>query len=152
MSNVTESLSSGGLMKALRLDSYDASTLLEVEVAKPSPQQGQVLVKIKASGVNPIDYKIRLGQAPYAMPELPAIIGTDLAGVVEAVGEGVTQFQVGDEVYGLTGGVRGLQGSLAQYAAVDANLLAIKPRNLSMCEAAALPLVTLTVWEGLGKV
>lgn len=66
------------------------------------------------------------------MPELPAIIGTDLAGVVEAVGEGVTQFQVGDEVYGLTGGVRGLQGSLAQYAAVDANLLAIKPRNLSM--------------------
>lgn len=55
MSNVTESLSSGGLMKALRLDSYDASTLLEVEVAKPSPQQGQVLVKIKASGVNPID-------------------------------------------------------------------------------------------------
>ncbi len=79
-------------MKALRLASYDASTLLEVEVAKPSPQQGQVLVKIKASGVNPIDYKIRLGQAPYAMPELPAIIGTDLAGVVEAVGEGVTQF------------------------------------------------------------
>lgn len=145
----TESLSSGGLMKALRLDSYDASTLLEVEVAKPSPQQGQVLVKIKASGVNPIDYKIRLGQAPYAMPELPAIIGTDLAGVVEAVGEGVTQFQVGDEVYGLTGGVRGLQGSLAQYAAVDANLLAIKPRNLSMREAAALPLVTLTAWEGL---
>lgn len=83
------------------------------------------------------------------MPELPAIIGTDLAGVVEAVGEGVTQFQVGDEVYGLTGGVRGLQGSLAQYAAVDANLLAIKPRNLSMREAAALPLVTLTAWEGL---
>lgn len=149
MSNVTESLSSGGLMKALRLDSYDASTLLEVEVAKPSPQQGQVLVKIKASGVNPIDYKIRLGQAPYAMPELPAIIGTDLAGVVEVVGEGVTQFQVGDEVYGLTGGVRGLQGSLAQYAAVDANLLAVKPRNLSMREAAALPLVTLTAWEGL---
>jgi len=111
--------------------------------------KGQVLVKIKASGVNPIDYKIRLGQAPYAMPELPAIIGTDLAGVVEAVGEGVTQFQVGDEVYGLTGGVRGLQGSLAQYAAVDANLLAIKPRNLSMREAAALPLVTLTAWEGL---
>lgn len=83
------------------------------------------------------------------MPELPAIIGTDLAGAVEAVGEGVTQFQVGDEVYGLTGGVRGLQGSLAQYAAVDANLLAIKPRNLSMREAAALPLVTLTAWEGL---
>lgn len=62
MSNVTESLSGGGLMKALRLDSYDASPLLEVEVAKPSPQQGQVLVKIKASGVNPIDYKIRLGR------------------------------------------------------------------------------------------
>lgn len=64
MSNVTESLSSGGLMKALRLDSYDASTLLEVEVAKPSPQQGQVLVKIKASGVNPN----RLQNSPGAGP------------------------------------------------------------------------------------
>jgi NADPH:quinone reductase-like Zn-dependent oxidoreductase len=77
------------------------------------------------------------------------VLGTDLAGVVEAVGAGVHDFVIGDEVFGLTGGVRGLQGSLAEYAAVDARLLAKKPRNPSMREAAALPLVCLTAWEGL---
>lgn len=82
-------------------------------------------------------------------PELPKIIGTDLAGVVEAVGEGVTQSQVGDEVYGLTGGVCGLQGALAQCAAVDADLLAIKPKNLSMRAAEAQPMLALTAWEDL---
>jgi NADPH:quinone reductase len=70
-------------------------------------------------------------------------------GVVEAVGTGVTAFGAGDEVYGLTGGVGGLQGSLAEFAAVDAELLAPKPRNLGMREAAALPLVFITAWEGL---
>ncbi|MDU7866995.1 MAG: alcohol dehydrogenase catalytic domain-containing protein, partial [Pantoea sp.] len=115
----------------------------------PQPQAGQVLVRVHASGVNPIDYKIRLGEAPYAMPQLPAVQGTDMAGEVVAVGEGVTQFRVGDEVYGLAGGVRGLQGSLAEFIAADADLLAIKPRNLSMREAAALPLTFLTAWSGL---
>ena len=83
------------------------------------------------------------------MPALPAILGTDLAGIVEAVGDGISKFKVGDEVYGLTGGVRGLPGSLAEYSAVDADLLALKPKNISMREAAALPLVFLTAWEGL---
>jgi NADPH2:quinone reductase len=106
-------------------------------------------VRIKASGVNPLDSKIRTGKAPHAKPVLPAVLGTDLAGIVEAVGQDVTAFQVGDEVYGLTGGVGGLQGSLAEFAAVDPDLLAKKPTNLSMREAAALPLVFLTAWEGL---
>lgn len=69
--------------------------------------------------------------------------------MVESVGSSVTAFKPGDEVYGLTGGVGGLQGSLAEYAAVDSDLLAPKPRNLSMREAAALPLVFITAWEGL---
>jgi NADPH:quinone reductase len=125
------------------------TAFIEAEVARPVAGNGQVLVRVAASGVNPIDYKIRTGAAPYAMPELPAILGTDLAGVVEAIGEGVTTFKIGDEVYGLTGGVRGLPGSLAEYAAVDADLLAIKPKNLEMREAAAIPLVFLTAWEGL---
>lgn len=136
-------------MRALILDDYETAQFRSAQIDKPRAGAGEVLVRILASGTNPIDYKIRTGQAPYAMPELPAVLGTDLAGVVEAVGEGVTAFKAGDEVYGLTGGVRGLQGSLAEFAAIDARLLALKPKNLSMREAAALPLVALTAWEGL---
>jgi len=136
-------------MRAQLLHDYSTGAFSESEVERPHAAKGQVLVRIMASGVNPIDTKIRAGVAPYAMPDLPAILGTDLAGVVEAVGEGVTSFQPGDEVYGLTGGVRGLPGSLAQFAAVDADLLALKPKDLTMREAAAIPLVFLTAWEGL---
>jgi len=136
-------------MRALILDDYEVAQFRSAQIDIPAPKAGEVLVRIKASGVNPIDYKIRTGKALYAMPALPAVLGTDLAGVVEAVGEGVGAFKVGDEVYGLTGGVRGLQGSLAEFAAVDARLLALKPKNLSMRDAAALPLVALTAWEGL---
>lgn len=118
-------------------------------VARPLPSAGQVLVRIKASGVNPLDLKIRSGSAAHAKNLLPAVLGMDLAGTVEALGEGVTAFAIGDDVYGLTGGVAGLQGSLAQFAAVDAALLAPKPTNLSMREAAAIPLVFITAWEGL---
>lgn len=136
-------------MKALILKDYAIKEFTPADIAIPAPGKGEVLVKIHASGVNPIDYKIREGSAVYATPELPAVLGTDMAGEVIRVGEGVTQFKAGDEVYGLTGGVRGLQGSLAEYAAVDADLIALKPKNLSMREAAALPLVFLTAWEGL---
>lgn len=135
-------------MKALFTNTYE-SDFVTTETAKPTPKKGEVLIKIHASGVNPIDNKIRLGLSPYASPVLPAILGTDLAGVIEAIGEGVTDFKVGDEVYGLAGGVLGVQGTLAEYTAVDADLLAIKPKNLSMKEAAAVPLVLLTAWEGL---
>lgn len=136
-------------MRALVLNDYADGKFTDTQVPRPTAGPGQVLVRILASGVNPIDYKIRTGVATYATPELPAIIGTDLAGVVEEVGEGVTAFKAGDEVYGLTGGVRGLPGTLAEFAAVDATLIALKPKNLSMREAAALPLVFLTAWEGL---
>ncbi|MER8786243.1 alcohol dehydrogenase catalytic domain-containing protein, partial [Mesorhizobium sp. M1006] len=110
---------------------------------------GEVLVRVRASGVNPLDTKIRAGAAAHAKHPLPAILGIDLAGVVEQVGPSVTAFKRGDEVFGMTGGVGGNQGSLAQFAAVDARLLAPKPTNLSMREAAALPLVFITAWEGL---
>lgn len=118
-------------MRALVLNDYTDGTFIDTQVPRSVAGPGQVLVRIVASGVNPIDYKIRTGVAPYAEPELPAILGTELAGVVEALGEGVTSFKVGDEVYGMTGGVRGLPGSLAEYAAVYADLLAPKPRNLT---------------------
>ena len=118
-------------------------------IERPRPAAGEVLVRIAASGVNPLDTKIRAGVAAHARHPFPAILGIDLAGTVEAVGAGVTSFRAGDEVYGMTGGVGGVQGSLAEYAAVDGSLLAPKPSNLSMREAAALPLIFITAWEGL---
>lgn len=136
-------------MQALYLESYDVKALTPVMLDIPTAGPGEVLVKIHASGVNPIDYKIRSGRAPYAMPELPAVLGTDMAGEVVSVGEGVHGFKPGDAVYGLTGGVHGLQGSLAEYAAVDARLIARLPANFDMRQSAALPLVFLTAWEGL---
>jgi len=135
-------------MQAAVLDSAGAQ-FRTMPIARPAPAAGEVLVRIKASAVNPLDLKIRAGQAAHARQPLPAILGIDLAGVVEAVGDGVTAFRRGDEVFGMTGGVGGLQGSLAQYAAVDADLLAHKSANLSMREAAALPLIFITAWEGL---
>lgn len=115
----------------------------------PVPVAGQVLVKVIASGVNPLDTKISAGKGAHARQPLPAVLGMDLAGIVEAVGDGVTAFKIGDEVYGMAGGIGGQQGSLAQYMAVDADFLARKPSNWSMREAAALPLIFITAWEGL---
>lgn len=118
-------------------------------VSRPEAGPGQVLVRIAASGTNPLDTKIQAGEAAHARHPLPAILGLDLAGTVAAAGPGVTQFTPGDAVYGMTGGVAGVPGSLADYAAVDADLLALKPANLTMRQAAAMPLVVITAWEGL---
>ncbi len=135
-------------MKAALVETNDGPFRL-TEIARPTVNSGEVLVRIHASGVNPLDTKIRAGAAAHARHPLPAVLGLDLAGVVEAVAADVTTFHPGDEVYGMTGGVGGIQGTLAEFASVDASLLAIKPANLTMREAAALPLVTITAWEGL---
>lgn len=135
-------------MRAQRADTPDSPfTLVDLPVRQPGP--GEVLVRIQASGINPLDLKIRAGQAAHARHPLPAILGLDLAGEIAAIGAGVTRFRLGDEVYGMAGGVGGHQGTLAEYAVVDADLLALKPANLSMREAAAIPLVFITAWEGL---
>lgn len=118
------------------------------ELPDPRPGPGEVLVRIEATSINPVDYKIRRAGPPTA-PDLPAVLGCDLAGVVVGVGEGVTAFRAGDEVYGCAGGVKGMPGTYAELIAADARLLAHKPKTLSMREAAALPLVTITAWEGL---
>ena len=135
-------------MRALVVQETGAN-FTSVHLPRPVPRAGEVLVRIHASGVNPLDTKIRAGVAAHARHPLPGVLGMDMAGVVEGVGAGVAGFRVGDEVYGLVGGVGGLQGTLAEYAAVDAELLAAKPVKLSMREAAALPLITITAWEGL---
>ncbi|AXI84679.1 zinc-dependent alcohol dehydrogenase family protein [Streptomyces albogriseolus] len=135
-------------MRAVVLEEF-AGPLEVREIERPTPGEGQVLVRVHASGVNPLDTKIRAGRAAHARVRPPAVLGMDLAGQVVETGAGVSGFTPGDEVYGLTGGVGDLQGSLAQFAAVDARLLARKPATLSMREAAALPLAVITAWEGL---
>lgn len=122
---------------------------IETVVPTPEPQTGQVLVKIAASGVSVLDTKIRSGKAGHAKQSLPSVLGLDMAGTVVAVGPGVTKFKPSDEVYGMVGGVGGLQGTLAEYILADADLLAPKSSRLSMREAAALPLNAITAWEGL---
>ena len=135
-------------MQALVLNRYNGPLEL-TSLSRSEPSRGQVLVRIVASGLNPLDTKIRAGSAAHAKHPLPLVLGIDMAGVIEAVGQDVSSFKVGDEVYGMTGGVGGIQGSLAQYAAVDADLLALKPSNLSMREAAALPLAFITSYSGI---
>ncbi len=121
----------------------------EYNFARRSAGPREVLVRVAASGVNPLDTKIRAGIAAHARHPLPAVLGLDMAGIVEEVGTRVSGFKPGDEVYGMVGGVGGLQGTLAQFVAVDADLLARKPKKLTMREAAALPLSVITAWEGL---
>jgi NADPH2:quinone reductase len=120
-----------------------------VDLPRPIPAAGQVLVRVLASGVNPLDIKIRAGKAAHAQQPLPAVLGLDMAGVIEEPGPGVTAFRNGDAVYGMIGGVGGLQGTLAEFVIADYRLLARKPESLSMRETAALPLVTITAWEGI---
>lgn len=132
---------------AVAVEHQQPLVLQDLPVPQPGP--GQVLVRVLASAVNPLDTKIAAGKGGHANQTLPAVLGMDLAGVVERLGEDVTAFSVGAEVYGMAGGIGGNQGALAQYIAVDADLLARKPHNLSMREAAALPLIFITAWEGL---
>ncbi len=120
----------------------------ETEIPTPAPGGGQVLVRIRASGLNPLDTKIRAGQAAHARQPLPAVLGMDMAGVVQAVGPNTT-FHPGEEVFGMVGGVGGHQGTLAEFIVADAGMLALKPTTLSMQQAAVLPLATITAWEGL---
>jgi NADPH2:quinone reductase len=136
------------LMQAL-LAEDKAQPLRLMQVSTPRPGMGEVLMRVAASGVNPLDAKILAGAADHARQPLPAILGMDVAGVVVALGEGVTEFRIGDAVFGMAGGVGGHAGSLAEYMTTDARLLAPKPINLTMREAAVLPLVLITAWEGL---
>ncbi len=126
-----------------------AEVLRLEEVAEPKlAKPNQVLVRLKAAGVNPIDYKMRRDLEKFPVT-LPAILGCDGAGIVEAVGAEVERLQVGDEVYFCQPGFNGRQGTYAEYAVVDEALVAKKPKSLDFVQAAAVPLVLLTAWESL---
>jgi alcohol dehydrogenase len=114
----------------------------------PTLGESDVLVEIFAASLNPIDFKIRDGKLKFLRSySFPFILGQDLAGVISEVGSKVTRFKKGDKVYSRP--QNGRTGSLAQYIAIDENELALMPSNLNFCEAASLPLVGLTSWQGL---
>ena len=139
-------------MQVMILTKYGADAEFQLaDMPRPEVAAGQVLVRVAATSVNTVDTMIRqMGQEQLPLsPDLPAVLGMDFAGTVEAVGEGVQGFTAGDEVYGCAGGLTDLQGALAEYMAVDARLIAARPKTLSMREAAALPLVGITAYEGL---
>ena len=140
-------------MKAMQLNQYgDDAVFHAEELPRPSVKAGHVLVRLAATSVNTVDTMIRsMGKDLPLSPDLPAVLGMDFAGTVEEVGEGVSEFNPGDEVYGCAGGLADLQGALAEYMLADARLIAHKPKSLSMREAAALPLVGITAYEGLQR-
>lgn len=135
-------------MKAMVLTAFGGPDAFELrDVPKPVPQAGQVLVRVHATSINPLDYQVRRGDYPDLVP-LPAITGHDVSGVVEAVGPGVTAFAPGDEVW-YTPQIFDGQGSYAEYHVAAENIIGRKPASLSHLEAASLTLVGGTVWEAL---
>ncbi|MER6347691.1 NADP-dependent oxidoreductase [Streptomyces sp. NPDC001595] len=122
-------------------------TLVEREVERPEPGLNEVLVRVHAAGVNPVDWKTRASGALIEWGALPAV-GWDVSGTVEAVGPGVGVFRAGDEVFGMPLFPR-QAGGYAEYVVAPARHLAPKPANLTHTEAAALPLAALTAWQAL---
>lgn len=138
-------------MKAMVIRDFGGPEVFEpADLPVPQIIPRHVLVKVLATSVNPVDSRIRSGQAMGMAPDLPAVLHGDLAGIVEQVGEGVDTFQPGDEVFGLGGGTKGtVGGALGDYMLVDADFLAVKPQKLNMVQSAALPLVSLAAWQAL---
>jgi len=135
-------------MKAMILKSFGGPEVFELhDVAKPVPGTGQVLVRVHASSINPLDYQVRRGDYSDLVP-LPAITGHDVSGVVEEVGPGVTAFAPGDEVW-YTPQIFDGPGSYAEYHVADQGIVGKKPASLSHLEAASLSLVGGTAWEAL---
>ena len=139
-------------MKAQVIKKFGDPFVFElVNITKPMLKPGHVLVKVHATSVNQIDGKIRSGAVSALSPEFPAILGCDVAGIIDSIAPDVENFNIGDEVYGCAGGLRGTPGALAEFMLADSRLLAKKPKTFSMAEAAVLPLVTITAWEALFK-
>ncbi|MBB6235798.1 NADPH2:quinone reductase [Pedobacter sp. AK013] len=122
-------------------------SFIEFETAVPQPSGRDILVKINAISINPVDYKIRQNSAKDTVLETPKIIGWDATGIVEAIGEAVTFFKPGDVVY--YAGDLTRSGSNAEYQLIDERIVGLKPSTLSNAEAAAMPLTALTAWESL---
>jgi len=133
-------------MKAARIHRFGPPDVIEVEdIPRPSPAPGEVLVRVAAAGVGPWDALIREGKSKVSPP--PLTLGSDLSGVLEAVGTGVSQFKTGDEVDGVTNAQ--FVGANADFAVASADMVAPKPQRLSSLEAASVPVVAVTAWQML---
>ena len=140
-------------MRAYRVHKYgEAAKFVKEEVDKPVAKPGHVVVEVKATSLNPVDHKLLTADLG-VNPTLPGTLHMDVAGIITEVGEGVTDFKTGDEIYGCAGGLKGkagnIDGALADFMLVDKDLIALKPKSLNFSESAALPLVAITAWEGL---
>ncbi|MET0987489.1 MAG: NADP-dependent oxidoreductase [Steroidobacteraceae bacterium] len=134
-------------MKAARIHDYGGPEVFHYDdIPRPEPKDDELLVRVHAVGVNPADWKIRSGftRSMFTLP-MPAIVGGDIAGVVEQVGANASGFKVGDEVFAMLG----LVGAYAQYVTVKPALVALKPKSLDFTQAASVPLAALTAWQAL---
>lgn len=139
-------------MKAIVIEEYgSADQLVERDVPTPEIKESQVLVELHATSINPVDWKVREGYLKDNLPfQFPVILGWDAAGIVKKVGESVTGFSVGDKVFARP--ATNPNGTYAEYVAVDSNLLAPMPENVSYAEAASIPLVGETAWTALVEI
>ena len=127
-------------MRAITIEKFGGPDVFrEAQIPLPELRPGHLLVRVLASSVNPVDCKVRSGMIPAIAPPFPAVLGCDVAGVVEAVGDGVTKFSAGDEVYFCAGMTGRFGGALAEFCLVDAAQVAKKPASLGFAAAAALP-------------
>jgi NADPH:quinone reductase-like Zn-dependent oxidoreductase len=140
-------------MKAAQISAYgDAAAVHIADVAKPAPAAGQVLVEVHASSLNPFDTTVRAGYMKDTIPlQLPVTLGGDIAGIVSAVGDGVSGLAVGDRVYGQANVVAGNSGAWAEFAATAVGQLARMPRNLDFPGAASLALVGVSALQALRR-
>jgi NADPH:quinone reductase-like Zn-dependent oxidoreductase len=137
-------------MKSIRIPKFGGPEVLHWEsVAVPTPGEGELLVKVGAAGVNPVDYKIRDGRYPAVKQDkLPFVLGRDVAGTVVECGRSASRFAKGDAVFAMPGIER---GGYAEYVVVKVTEAAPKPTSLDVMEAGAVPLAALTAWQGLFK-
>ncbi len=136
-------------MKSIQLHSYgDPEVLMYEESPQPQPQENEVLIRVYAAAINPVDWKIRQGylQSKFPFP-LPLILGYDLSGVVDAIGNQVSNLAVGDEVFAMLPLER--LGAYAEYVVANAELVAPKPKSIDFDTAAAIPSIALTAWQAL---
>ena len=134
-------------MKAARIHEFGSPDVIRIDdVPPPTPNEGEILVRVAAAGVGPWDALFRERKIAVSWP-LPLILGSDLSGVVEATGPGVTKFRAGDEVYGMTNSQ--FLGAYAQYALASEKMMAQKPRSLSFVEAASAPVVAVSLADAV---
>jgi len=140
-------------MKAMRIHDYGDNSVLKLDqIEKRAPRADEILIKIASSSINPLDWKVKEGHLKEMLElKLPQTLGWDLAGTVEAVGQDVTDFKVGDKVYGMPGISNDSPGTFSEYTTVKASEMSIMPEKANLNTAGAYPLAVLTAWQSLNE-